>query len=441
MPRSKPLYGAPAPSHDSMHLASEMPALSTHHTQTVNPRDPNACFPKNISRKRKLNDLDADDDFTTPTRPRRKPGSVPIRSKSLNKSNERNGMAIPYIAPPAPMLNSNKRTPEKSRMPTTPGRKGRAGTKSPGSRFDTSLGLLTKKFSDLLHRAPPEGLDLKKASEELNVQKRRIYDITNVLEGIGLIVKKSKNHICWKRAPNSDDEQDIAKPKEFAELQEEIGMLGDKEATLDQQLQLAKESLESLREEHMNSGQAHIKLRELEKIGSFQGMRLITIKAPPGTKLEAYTCQVPDSPKSGNDYRNSYVLKLASSNGKIETIMSEGDHDDGKFLTAPNKERMQEDQVDDLSSFLCSEGLGPETFRSAFPSDDDVNGLGTLDFLEHPTTFFDNVSNNQASPMSSIMGSTSFSPGKINFSPSSSSLFQFMLKANEGVSDMYDIET
>jgi len=31
----------------------------------------------------------------------------------------------------------------------------------------------------------------------LNVQKRRIYDITNVLEGIGLIAKERKNNIRW----------------------------------------------------------------------------------------------------------------------------------------------------------------------------------------------------------------------------------------------------
>ena len=41
-------------------------------------------------------------------------------------------------------------------------------------------------------------LDLNKAAEYLDVQKRRIYDITNVLEGINLIVKKSKNNIQWK---------------------------------------------------------------------------------------------------------------------------------------------------------------------------------------------------------------------------------------------------
>jgi transcription factor E2F3 len=41
-------------------------------------------------------------------------------------------------------------------------------------------------------------LDLNQAACKLQVQKRRIYDITNVLEGIGLIEKKSKNNIAWK---------------------------------------------------------------------------------------------------------------------------------------------------------------------------------------------------------------------------------------------------
>lgn len=41
-------------------------------------------------------------------------------------------------------------------------------------------------------------MDLNTAAKELDVQKRRIYDITNVLEGIGLIEKKSKNNIQWR---------------------------------------------------------------------------------------------------------------------------------------------------------------------------------------------------------------------------------------------------
>lgn len=71
--------------------------------------------------------------------------------------------------------------------------------KSPGekTRYDTSLGLLTKKFICLLSESEDGVLDLNWAAEVLDVQKRRIYDITNVLEGIQLIRKKSKNNIQW----------------------------------------------------------------------------------------------------------------------------------------------------------------------------------------------------------------------------------------------------
>ena len=40
------------------------------------------------------------------------------------------------------------------------------------------------------------------------MQKRRIYDITNVLEGVGLIEKKSKNNIIWKPAMPSGSAED-----------------------------------------------------------------------------------------------------------------------------------------------------------------------------------------------------------------------------------------
>jgi transcription factor E2F3 len=65
-------------------------------------------------------------------------------------------------------------------------------------RYDSSLGLLTKKFINLLEGAEDGTLDLNKAAETLEVQKRRIYDITNVLEGVDLIEKTLKNMIRWK---------------------------------------------------------------------------------------------------------------------------------------------------------------------------------------------------------------------------------------------------
>ena len=53
-------------------------------------------------------------------------------------------------------------------------------------------------FWNLSQEAEEGLLDLKVAADMLQVkQKRRIYDITNVLEGIGLIEKRNKNCIQW----------------------------------------------------------------------------------------------------------------------------------------------------------------------------------------------------------------------------------------------------
>lgn len=64
-------------------------------------------------------------------------------------------------------------------------------------RYDSSLSLLTRKFIDMLNSAPDGSLDLNHAVEALGVQKRRIYDITNVLEGIGIISKTCKNTVMY----------------------------------------------------------------------------------------------------------------------------------------------------------------------------------------------------------------------------------------------------
>ncbi|EEC07948.1 transcription factor E2F3, putative [Ixodes scapularis] len=95
------------------------------------------------------------------------------------------------------------------------------------NRYDTSLGLLTKKFVSLLKGATDGVVDLNKASELLGVQKRRIYDITNVLEGVGLIEKKSKNNI--REGKNA-----AAFLRTQQSLQAELDQLECKENNLDQ---------------------------------------------------------------------------------------------------------------------------------------------------------------------------------------------------------------
>jgi transcription factor E2F3 len=92
------------------------------------------------------------------------------------------------------------------------------------------------------------------ASEQLGVQKRRIYDITNVLEGIDLIEKKSKNHICWKGPANSaavaaGGVQGAAGSENASiqSLQEELQHLNEHESQIDIHLLQIRDSLEQLK--------------------------------------------------------------------------------------------------------------------------------------------------------------------------------------------------
>ena len=97
------------------------------------------------------------------------------------------------------------------------------------SRYDCSLGLLTKKFVQLVQQAPNGILDLNIAAGQLDVQKRRIYDITNVLEGIGLIEKKSKNNIQWKGCGDADGTD----PGDLVQLQADVVALETKSRQMD----------------------------------------------------------------------------------------------------------------------------------------------------------------------------------------------------------------
>ncbi|XP_062450122.1 LOW QUALITY PROTEIN: transcription factor E2F2 [Rhea pennata] len=181
--------------------------------------------------------------------------------------------------------------------------------KSPGekTRYDTSLGLLTKKFIHLLSESADGVLDLNRAAEVLEVQKRRIYDITNVLEGIQLIRKKSKNHIQWMGTGIFEDTSVTAKQQV---LREELAELAKTERTLDQLLQDCALQLKQLTDDEANQRLAYVTYQDLRAISNFQEQTVIAVKAPPETRLE-----VPDFNE------DNLQLHLRSTNGPIEVYL------------------------------------------------------------------------------------------------------------------------
>jgi len=214
---------------------------------------------------------------------------------------------------------------------------------SPGaktSRYDTSLGLLTKRFTELLQRAPDGTVDLNKASESLRVQKRRIYDITNVLEGIGLVNKKSKNNVQWLAANN--DSRD---------LENDISQLDLEESKLDRLIEQAENDLVQMSQDKRY---AYITYNDLHTIQYYTDKTVFAVKAPPGTQL-----QVPQDVKD-----QGYKIHLKSERGPIEVFLSESN--DGKD-GSPEKSTIKQ------SPFKCSPLKSPACVRSPLRSPLTVN--------------------------------------------------------------------
>ncbi|KAK7392661.1 hypothetical protein VNO78_21105 [Psophocarpus tetragonolobus] len=193
-----------------------------------------------------------------------------------------------------------------------------AGCSSPltpasNCRYDSSLGLLTKKFINLVKHAEDGILDLNKAAETLEVQKRRIYDITNVLEGIGLIEKNLKNRIHWKGIESSTSGEVDG---DISVLKAEVEKLSLEEQGLDDQIREMQEKLRNLSENENNRKCLFVTEEDIKALPCFQNETLIAIKAPHGTTLE-----VPD-PEEAADYpQRRYRIILRSTMGPVDVYL------------------------------------------------------------------------------------------------------------------------
>ncbi|XP_008571132.1 PREDICTED: transcription factor E2F2 [Galeopterus variegatus] len=181
--------------------------------------------------------------------------------------------------------------------------------KSPGekTRYDTSLGLLTKKFIYLLSESEDGVLDLNWAAEVLDVQKRRIYDITNVLEGIQLIRKKAKNNIQWVGRGIFEDPTQLGKQQQ---LGQELKELKNVEQALDQLIQSCSLNFKHLTEDKANKRLAYVTYQDIRAVSNFKEQTVIAVKAPPQTRLE-----VP------NKMEENLQIHLKSTQGPIEVYL------------------------------------------------------------------------------------------------------------------------
>lgn len=169
---------------------------------------------------------------------------------------------------------------------------------------------------------PQQVLNLNDASSMLEVQKRRIYDITNVLEGVGLLEKTAKNNIRWNgrtmdigsesdqlipSSPNScpmpsSFDMPAPTPQRLA-LMKENDDLDVLEKQLEEQIKAASASLASMNEDQENKKYAFVTYKDIRGVKEFTAQTVIAVKAPSETKLE-----VPD-PREVSKYFTTFCCQ------------------------------------------------------------------------------------------------------------------------------------
>ncbi|XP_053300944.1 transcription factor E2F5 isoform X2 [Pleuronectes platessa] len=178
------------------------------------------------------------------------------------------------------------------------------------SRHDTSLVLLTQGFLELLLAAPGGSLDIRQVAISLKIRKRRVYDITNILNGIKLIQKESANRIKWiGEIPISS-----FLSKNQQRFQKELENLQRVEDTLDGLIKSCAQQLFDMTDDLENSASAYVTLEDLGRLRVLQDQTLVVIKAPEETKLE-----IP-APKEDN-----IQVHLKAGKGPITVVTREMD--------------------------------------------------------------------------------------------------------------------
>lgn len=85
------------------------------------------------------------------------------------------------------------------------------------NRKQKSLGLLCSKFVELYNRDDVKVVGLDDAARNLGVERRRIYDIVNILESIGVLARKAKNQYFWIGFPGIPKALENIKDKSLKE--------------------------------------------------------------------------------------------------------------------------------------------------------------------------------------------------------------------------------
>ena len=154
---------------------------------------------------------------------------------------------------------------------------------------ENSLGKLTKDFINYIKTEGRKSININDLVNKLGVKKRRIYDITNVLQGIEYLQKSGKNEIIWtktitnkskaKKKPslikkNNNNKQKLNKEELEKEKKE-----------LDVDIEKFKAEFNSIAKKGEFEEYGYITLDDIKNLSINKKVDLVVIKATKGTVM------------------------------------------------------------------------------------------------------------------------------------------------------------
>ncbi|XP_041831485.1 transcription factor E2F3-like [Melanotaenia boesemani] len=153
-------------------------------------------------------------------------------------------------------------------------------TPSTTTGLNAPLSLLTQGFLQLLLAAPDGSVDLRQAAASLQTPTRRVRNIVNVLDDIGLIHRESERRISW--IGNTSICSFLWRnPLKFLTALEKLQLV---EHELDRLIKSCSQQLLDLTDNVDNSALAYVRCEDIARLAT-QEQTVIIIKAPPETKL------------------------------------------------------------------------------------------------------------------------------------------------------------
>jgi hypothetical protein len=171
---------------------------------------------------------------------------------------------VPSIAPPSPKEVRRKQKKEKE------------GAQD--AEKENSLGTLTRRFLEMAAMFPGGVLELNDIAIQLGVSKRRMYDITNVLEGINLVEKQSKNVILWKAGtPLTEDQK-----TKIGIMRREVDKIHQLEKKLDASITAVQLAIDH----YTTLPTCYVHHSDVRGVPYLSGKMILAVKAAKGAEVE-----------------------------------------------------------------------------------------------------------------------------------------------------------